>query len=70
MELNEDSSVHDNAYMGVRLLSILIGAYSGDADRAIAAYYQGHGATSSGIMYEDTVHYVAGVNEVWHRYWP
>ena len=70
MELNEDVSINDNAYMGVRLLSILIDAYAGDTDKAIAAYYQGHGATSSGIMYEDTVHYVDGVKAVWARYWP
>lgn len=69
-ELNEDVSVNDNACMGVRLLAILIDAYGGDTDRAIAAYYQGHGATSSGIMYEDTRHYVSAVTAIWQRYWP
>lgn len=69
-ELNEDASVNHNVYMGVRLLDILIEAYGRDVDKAIAAYYQGHGATSAGILYEDTVHYVAAVKAVWQRYWP
>lgn len=68
-ELNEDVSVNDNVFMGVRLLHILVEAYGGDVDKAIASYYQGHGATSAGILYEDTVHYVAAVKAVWQRYW-
>ena len=67
--LNEDVSINDNVYMGVRILSMLIDASGGDVDSAIASYYQGQGATDAGIMYEDTKGYVAAVRTVWQRFW-
>jgi len=51
------------------LLRILVDESGGDIDSALAAYYQGQGATSAGIMYEDTKGYVRFVHGVWERYW-
>jgi LysM repeat protein len=68
-QLNEDASVHDNVNMGVTYLRILMEA-TGDEDKAIASYYQGYGATMSGVMYEETKHYVQLVRAVQERYWP
>jgi hypothetical protein len=56
--------------MGVTYLRILLQATGGDTDKAIASYYQGYGATSSGTMYEETKHYVELVHAVQQRYWP
>ena len=67
--LNEDVSVYDNISMGARYLRILIDA-TRDENLAIAAYYQGYGATSSGKMYEETKRYVELVRAVQARYWP
>jgi LysM repeat protein len=67
--LNEDVSVYDNISMGARYLRILIDA-THDENLAIAAYYQGYGATSSGKMYEETKRYVELVRAVQARYWP
>jgi soluble lytic murein transglycosylase-like protein len=67
--LNEDVSVYDNISMGTRYLRILIDA-TRDENLAIAAYYQGYGATSSGKMYEETKLYVELVRAVQARYWP
>jgi len=67
--LNEDVSVYDNVSMGVRYLRILMDA-TRDENLAIAAYYQGYGATSSGKMYEETKRYVELVRAVQARYWP
>jgi len=50
----------DNIRMSARYLRWLID-YLGDEDLAIAGYYQGPGAVRAGIMYEDTVQYVANV---------
>lgn len=50
----------DNIRMSARYLRWLID-YLGDEDLALAGYYQGPGAVMSGIMYEDTVQYVANV---------
>ena len=68
-QLNEDVSVYDNISMGARYLRILQTA-TGDENLAIAAYYQGYGATSSGKMYEETKRYVELVRAVQARYWP
>jgi hypothetical protein len=67
-ELNEDTSVYDNVKAGTRLLRILLDE-TGDIDSAIASYYQGQGATSAGILYDDTKGYVRLVRGVWDRYW-
>lgn len=66
---NEDISVYDNVKMGARYLRILVDA-TGDEALAIASYYQGYGATSSGKMYEETKQYVKLVRSVQERYWP
>lgn len=50
----------DNIRMSARYLRWLID-YLGDEDLALAGYYQGPGAVRSGIMYEDTIQYVANV---------
>lgn len=50
----------DNIRMSARYLRWLID-YLGDEDLALAGYYQGPGAVMAGIMYEDTVQYVANV---------
>lgn len=50
----------DNIRMSARYLRWLID-YLGDEDLALAGYYQGPGAVRAGIMYEDTVQYVANV---------
>jgi LysM repeat protein len=67
--LNEDTSVYDNVKAGVKLLRILLDA-TGDTELAIAAYYQGQGATASGLMYDDTRAYVKSVLRVKERFWP
>lgn len=67
-ELNEDTSVYDNVKAGTRLLRILLDETS-DIDSAIASYYQGQGATSAGILYDDTKDYVRLVRGAWDRYW-
>jgi len=68
-ELNEDVSVHDNVNMGVTFLRILLDA-TGDEEKAIASYYQGYGTTMSGVMYEETKHYIELVRAVQRGYWP
>lgn len=50
----------DNIRMSARYLRWLID-YLGDEDLALAGYYQGPGAVRAGIMYDDTVQYVANV---------
>ncbi len=67
--LNEDVSVYDNVKAGVKLLRILLDA-TGSPELAIAAYYQGQGATASGVMYDDTRAYVKSVLRVKDAYWP
>jgi len=67
--LNEDVSVYDNISMGARYLRILIDA-TRDENLAIASYYQGYGATSSGKMYDETKRYVELVRAVQAQYWP
>lgn len=54
------SNAEDNIRMSARYLRWLID-YLGDEDLALAGYYQGPGAVMAGIMYDDTVQYVANV---------
>jgi LysM repeat protein len=68
-ELNEDTSVYDNVKAGVYLLAYLQ-RQTGSPELAIAAYYQGIGATQQGIMYNETRRYVDGVMAIKARYWP
>ncbi|SRR6266508_1889658 len=68
-DLNEELSIYDNVKIGARFLRLLIDA-TGDEDRAIAAYYQGYGVTTSGVIYEETKRYVEIVHAVEQRYWP
>lgn len=68
-DLNEQLSAYDNVKMGARLLRIL-GDATGSEDGALAAYYQGIGVTTRGIMYEETKHYIEIVRAVRARYWP
>ncbi|HZP26803.1 MAG TPA: LysM peptidoglycan-binding domain-containing protein [Dehalococcoidia bacterium] len=62
-------SMYDNIKAGVRYLSILLSLTGGNARQSIAAYYQGYGAVSRGIMYEDTLQYVASVLSLQHTFW-
>jgi LysM repeat protein len=68
-DLNIETSAHDNIRVGVRYLALLYDL-TGDTNTAIAAYYQGYAALDSGILYEDTIQYVASVNAIWDRFWP
>jgi LysM repeat protein len=68
-DLNIETSAYDNIRVGARYLSILM-QVTGDTDQALAAYYQGYGALSLGIIYEDTIQYVAAVKAVRDMYWP
>ncbi len=43
---------------------------TGDPDQAVAAYYQGYGTLSLGILYEDTIQYLADVKAIRERFWP
>lgn len=68
-DLDIESSAHDNIKAGVRYLRILRDL-TGSMDQAAAAYYQGFGALSLGILYEDTVQYVASINAIKESFWP
>jgi LysM repeat protein len=68
-DLNIETSAYDNIRAGVRYLSILM-ELTGDTNKALAAYYQGYGALSLGIIYEDTIQYVAAVKAVRGLFWP
>ncbi len=68
-DLDIEMSAYDNIKAGVRYLRILLNL-TGNMDDAAAAYYQGYGALSIGILYEDTVQYVASVNAIKNLYWP
>ena len=69
-ELHEDLSAYDNVRMGTRYLRLLLDATGGDKDKALASYYQGYGATMSGVMYEETKRYVELIKDTEARYWP
>ena len=68
-DLDIEMSAYDNIKAGVRYLRILLDL-TGSVDDASAAYYQGYGALSLGILYEDTVQYVASVNAIKASFWP
>src|SRR3990170_2086021 len=68
-DLDIEMSAYDNIKAGVRYLRILLDL-TGSIDDASAAYYQGYGALSLGILYEDTVQYVASVNAIKASFWP
>jgi soluble lytic murein transglycosylase-like protein len=68
-ELNEDVSAYDNIKAGVYLLGYLQ-RQTGSAELAVAAYYQGLGATQQGIMYNETRRYVDGVIAIKATFWP
>jgi LysM repeat protein/ethanolamine utilization microcompartment shell protein EutS len=68
-ELNEDVSAYDNIKAGVYLLGYLQ-RQTGSAELAVAAYYQGLGATQQGIMYNETRRYVDGVMAIKATFWP
>ena len=68
-DLNLETSAYDNIKAGVRYLRILLDL-SGDMDQAMAAYYQGYGSLAAGILYEDTILYVADVKAIRERFWP
>lgn len=62
-DLNIETSAYDNIRAGVRYLRILLDL-TGDMDQAMAAYYQGYASLSLGVLYEDTIRYVAAVNTI------
>ncbi len=68
-DLDIETSTRDNIRAGVRYLRILLNL-TGDIDQALAAYYQGYAALSLGVLYEDTIRYVADVNAMRDRLWP
>jgi LysM repeat protein len=68
-DLNIETSAYDNIKAGVRYLRILLDL-TGDINQALAAYYQGYGALSLGILYEDTIRYVVRVNTIRDWLWP
>jgi LysM repeat protein len=67
-DLNIETSAYDNIRAGVRYLR-LMHDLTDDSNAAIAAYYQGYAALDLGILYEDTIQYVASVNAIWDRFW-
>lgn len=69
-DLNEAESSYDNVKLGTRYLRLLLDATGGDKDKALASYYQGYGATMSGVMYEETKRYVELVKGTEATYWP
>ena len=68
-DLNIETSAYDNIKAGARYLRILLDL-TGDIDQAVAAYYQGYSTLSLGVIYEDTIQYVATVNSTKERFWP
>lgn len=69
-DLHERESAYDNIKMGVAYLGILMEATGWNEKVAVGSYYQGHGNTLNGILYNDTVDYVAAVFAVHAAYWP
>ena len=68
-DLDIETSAYDNIKAGVRYLRILLDL-TGDVDQAVAAYYQGYAALSLGVLYEDTIRYVAAINAIRDSLWP
>jgi soluble lytic murein transglycosylase-like protein len=65
--LNPNSAL-DNARAGVLYLRQLLRDFGGNANSAIAAYYQGEGAVRSRGLYPATRQYVASVNALRSRF--
>jgi soluble lytic murein transglycosylase-like protein len=68
-DLDIETSAYDNIKVGARYLRVLLDL-TGDIDQAVAAYYQGYSALSLGVIYEDTIQYVASVNATKAQFWP
>jgi len=68
-DLDIEYSMYDNIKAGTRYLRILFDA-TGDVWPALASYYQGYAKLSQGIVYQDTVQYVADVLAIKATYWP
>ena len=68
-DLDIETSAYDNIKAGARYLRVLLDL-TGDIDQAVAAYYQGYSTLSLGVIYEDTIQYVASVNATKQRFWP
>ena len=67
-DLNIEASSYDNIKAGARYLRLLLDL-TGDIDQAVASYYQGYGAFSLGILYEDTIQYVSDVKAIRDWFW-
>lgn len=67
-DLNIEASAYDNIKAGARYLRLLLDL-TGDIDQAVASYYQGYGAFSLGILYEDTIQYVSDVKAIRDWFW-
>ncbi len=68
-DLDIETSAYDNIKAGARYLRVLLDL-TGDIDQAVAAYYQGYSTLSLGVIYEDTIQYVASVNATKEQFWP
>ncbi len=68
-DLDIETSAYDNIKAGARYLRVLLDL-TGDIDQAVAAYYQGYSTLSLGVIYEETIRYLATVNEIKERFWP
>ncbi len=68
-DLDIETSAYDNIKVGARYLHILLDI-TGDIDQAVAAYYQGYSTLSLGVIYEDTIQYVATVKATKELFWP
>jgi LysM repeat protein len=68
-DLDIEDSAYDNIKAGVRYLRVLLDL-TGDIDQAVAAYYQGYAALNLGVLYEDTIRYVADINAIRDWFWP
>jgi LysM repeat protein len=67
--LDIENSAYDNIKAGARYLRILLDLTE-DEGQALAAYYQGYGALSLGLLYEDTIQYVSDVKAIRDWFWP
>jgi soluble lytic murein transglycosylase-like protein len=65
--LNPHSAL-DNVRGGVLYLHQLLNDFGGDANSAIAAYYQGEGAVRSRGLLPETQQYVSSVNALRARF--
>ncbi|MCH7836316.1 MAG: LysM peptidoglycan-binding domain-containing protein [Chloroflexi bacterium] len=67
-DLDIEASAYDNIKAGVRYLRLLLDL-TGDIDQAVASYYQGYGAFSLGVLYEETIQYVSDVKAIRGWFW-